>query len=437
MKIIPITSITISENRQRREFSLEKLIELSESIQHGAAGLQNPIVVRQEGEIIILVSGERRLRAITDIYELGGRFSYAGELVPEGHVPVNLLGELSELEAQEAELDENIRRTDLTWQEHAAATARLEALRSAQAAAAGLPAPTAADIALETRGDDLDLKWSKQVVNRELLVASHLGNENVRNAKSLDEAVKILKKEERVARQQEIATAVGKTYNASQHTLVLEESEDFMKAAAPEQFSVILVDPPYGMGADTFGDSGGKAEGAHGYKDSEDVLVDIMGWFPNESFRLAAKQAHLYCFCDIEWFGHIKSWMEMAGWKVFRTPLIWFKPSAYRAPWPEQGPQRKYETILYAVKGDKRVNYLAGDVLTFPADENIGHAAQKPVPLFAELLRRSSTPGDKVADFFCGSGTIFPAATEVQCYATGVEHDPIAYGVALSRLQGE
>ena len=34
-----------------------------------------------------------------------------------------------------------------------------------------------------------------------------------------------------------------------------------------------------------------------------------------------------------------------------------------RAPWPDSGPQRKYETLLYAVKGKRPVLKMAGDVL--------------------------------------------------------------------------
>jgi len=39
-----------------------------------------------------------------------------------------------------------------------------------------------------------------------------------------------------------------------------------------EVFDVILTDPPYGMGADEFGDSGGLTEGAHAYKDDEEYF---------------------------------------------------------------------------------------------------------------------------------------------------------------------
>jgi len=134
-------------------------------------------------------------------------------------------------------------------------------------------------------------------------------------------------------------------------------------------------------------------------------------------------------------FGVLKSLFAREGWKVFRTPLIWYKPGAYRAPWPTQGPQRKYETILYAVKGSLPVTRLAPDVMLHNPDENMGHMAQKPVELISDLLSRSARPGMKVLDPFCGSGTIFPAAQANLCYATGIELDSGSYGMGLKRLE--
>jgi len=115
--------------------------------------------------------------------------------------------------------------------------------------------------------------------------------------------------------------------------------------------------------------------------------------------------------------------------------LIWHKPSGMRAPWPEHGPQRKYETICYAVKGKRPVLKMAADLISFGADSNLGHAAQKPVALFEELLRRSCRPGDTVFDPFCGSGTIFAAAHELKCQATGIELDQASFGIAVKRVE--
>jgi site-specific DNA-methyltransferase (adenine-specific) len=75
-------------------------------------------------------------------------------------------------------------------------------------------------------------------------------------------------------------------------------------------------------------------------------------------------------------------------------------------------------------------------VLDYPSDENLGHAAQKPVALLEDLLRRSALPGNVVCDPFCGSGSIFPAAHALKCRAVGVELDPASYGISVQRIEG-
>lgn len=431
MKSISISAIKIAPNRQRRVFDAAALHELADSIQQ--RGLYHPIVLRVEGEDYVLVSGERRLRAVTDIYALGGTISHDGEPVFPDCIPYTTLGELDALAAEEAELEENIRRVDLTMPERAAATARLYDLRCAQALAAGLSPPTVADLSLEVR--DSAKGVNHENTRRELIVARHLDDPEVAGAATVDDAFKYLQRKERSERDRALGEAVGRTFTAAAHKALNEDSLAWMASAAAEQFDVILTDPPYGMGADEFGDSGGLAQGAHGYIDDENHFVAIARVLTKESFRVAKAQAHLYCFCDIDRFIDLRIAFAEAGWSVFRTPLIWYKRTGMRAPWPQQGPQRKYETILYAVKGKRPCIKLAGDVLDFPSDSNMGHGAQKPVALFAELLSRSVHPGDCVLDPFCGTGPIFPAAHGLKCRATGIEVDQASYGIAIKRLE--
>jgi DNA modification methylase len=105
-----------------------------------------------------------------------------------------------------------------------------------------------------------------------------------------------------------------------------------------------------------------------------------------------------------------------------------------RAPWPQQGPQRKWQLILYAIKGEKYAKRLAPDVITCTSDPNLGHPATKPVKLLVDLLSRSCTAGDTVLDAFMGSGSLVVAAHQLKIKATGIELDQGAYGIACKRL---
>ena len=435
--LVPINSIIVKSNRQRREFDLGPLEELKESMQR-RAGLQNAPVVRFESGETVLVSGERRLRAARDLHDLGLEFRYGGAPVPVGLMPVVPIGELSELEAEEAELDENLRRTDLTWQEKAMASARLMRLREKQADAAGKPGPTVADITREVRPDASTFVGEAHTATRnEILVARHLADPEVAKAKTIGDAVKILKKREEVTLNQMLAATVGASFGAHSHQLLNADCLEWLATTAPGQFDIILSDPPYGMGADEFGDSGqGPSAGAHFYKDDYETWKQLMGLLPALLFRAAKAEAHAYLFCDLDRFADLRQVMTFAGWKVHRTPLVWHNPDGFRAPWPEQGPQRQYELVLYAVKGDRKTTKLASDVLSYRRDASLGHPAQKPVALLRDLLSRSARPGDRVLDAFAGSGSTVAACHEMKLPCTGLELDAGAYGIAVKRLQG-
>ena len=464
MRFIPISQVLIKPDRQRQEFDPAALQDLVTSIEE--RGLLHPPVLRDEAGTWTLVAGERRMKAIAQIWELGGSFRCDNQQVPAGEMPFTNLGDLTDLEAEEAELDENLKRKDLTWQEHAAAVARLHKLRQAQRVeavekgkpesiktliAAGLTQAEAekavnvpiaqlqsvADTALEIIGRS-DGAYQDQI-RKEIIVSKHLANPAIAKAKSADEAFKILKKQEESAKNVELARTVGASFNADLHTLLNVDCLDYMTTAADlpeaEKFDVILTDPPYGMGADNFGDAGGRLTGIeHRYDDSPEHFTKLMTAWSKLSYNVVKAQAHAYVFCDIDKFHELKALMQAAGWYVFRTPLINHKMNSGRVPLPDQGPRRQYEIILYAIKGKKQTTHIYPDVISTSADENISHGAQKPVALYQNLLQRSVRPGDRVLDTFAGSGTIFEAANGFKCSATGTELNPEYFGQCLARI---
>lgn len=446
----PLAEILILPNRQRQEFDADAMMELTESIRE--RGLMHAPVMRQQADgTLILVAGERRMKALQDLWMLGGEVRYNNEIFPEGFIPYVTLGELTPLEAEEAELDENLRRADLTWQEHAAAMQKLHNLRQAQAKVAHvkataiavetnspLPAEiphTVADTAAEITGRR-DGAFQDNV-RKELLVARYLDNPEVAKAKNVDEAFKLLKRKEEQVKNVALAASVGASFNAGSHRLLNVNCLDWMADSANHnQFDVILTDPPYGMGADQFGDAGGKMTAiTHGYDDSYESWKLLMMEWTALSYLVTKPQAHAYVFCDIDRFHELKSLMQSAGWYVFRTPFTVHKLNSGRVPLPDRGPRRQTEWLLYAIKGAKPVTHIYADIVTCNGDENLGHGAQKPIALYQNLLQRSVRPGDKVLDSFAGSGTIFPACHSYKCEATGLEADPNSYGIGLKRIQ--
>jgi DNA modification methylase len=432
MNLVKAESITVLQNRQRREMDSESLMELANSI--SSVGLLHPLIVRVDGGTLTLVAGERRLKAIEILWNMGEFFTHGSKAVPEGQIPCTFLHDLSPLAAMEVELEENIRRQDLSWQDRAAATSQLYELRRLQAEKAQAPIPEPGVIARELYPEHHPAA-AASAVREELILARNLSDPDVAKASSRADGLKVIKRKEEAVRQASLGEQVGKTFGAHLHTIFQGNCLDWMAAQSAGQFDCILTDPPYGINAQDFNDSGGKASATgHTYDDSYSSWLRLMHTFTTDAFRISRPQAHAYIFCDVDNFSKLRELMANSGWQTFRTPLVWHNPTSQRAPWPHHGPHRRYQLCLYAIKGDRPVLKLAPDVVTYASDPNLGWAAQKPVGLFADLLARTCRPGDSVLDPFAGSGTIFPAAHGLKVKATGVEMDPVAYGISVKRI---
>jgi len=425
---IKFSEITIAANRQRKEFDPEALTDLANSI--SSIGLLHPIVLRETASGFALVAGERRLRAIEQLWLMGEGVRYNSALYGENDVPYVTLGELTPLEAEEAELDENLKRRDLTWQERSEALGRLHALRVAQAINAG-ESHTIPDTLKEI--ETADYGTDRQT----LLLAAHLDNPIVAGAKNVKDAFKALKRAEDRDRSMALAEQVGQNFNSASHQLVHADCLVWLGECPANTFDVILTDPPYGMNSQNFGDGGGKlVNSEHRYDDSFPAWKKLMFAFCEQAYRVAKPEAHCYIFCDFDNYHTLKEIMEGVGWDVFRTPLIVYKLGSGRVPRPDHGPRRQWEMCLYAIKGDKPVTGIFSDVIPCKLEENLSHGANKPIELYVDLLRRSIRPGDTVLDAFAGTGTIFPAAHLCKVYATGVEISSEYYGISVKRLNG-
>jgi DNA modification methylase/ParB-like chromosome segregation protein Spo0J len=434
---IHFSEIIIPPERQRQEFDEAAIMGLATSIRE--KGLFHAIQLRPDRKT--LVSGERRLRAITQhLAPLKRTFLYDNELYGEGFIPYVIASSSDPLEIEEIELEENTRRKDLTWQETAAAHARLDNLRKRQSENED-KIWTHTDTASEIHGPAFNAHWQEET-RKEIIVARHLDKPEVAAAPTLKDAFKVIKRLEDGERNRALALAVGETYSTNLHKAIQVECLSWMRnyisgiLGNNQGFDVILTDPPYGMNAQDFGDGAGRLEGIdHAYDDSYESWQALMqAWCPL-SYAITKPQAHAYIFCDIDRFHELRDLMRKAGWYVFRTPLTNYKQNSGRVPLPDKGPRRQSEWCLYAIKGDKLTNMIASDVIVTGSDEQLSHGAQKPVALYIDLLRRSVKPGDRVLDTFAGTGTIFPAAHEFKCEAVGVEQNPTYYGLCVGRLK--
>ena len=427
MKTIEVSKVVVPEDRQRRKFDKKALNELKESIL-SEVGLLQPIVLQTDQTT--LVAGERRLRAVTMLYEEKGEFRHDEESVPNSTIPFVTVDELSAAELKEAELAENAIRVNLSWQERARAVAALHAFRVEQHGEYDRSSgrgQSIQDTASEVLGRPAKGRQASEVADA-ILLSEFLDDPLVAAAPDIATAKKAIRED--LANQERLARSRVWDSASTKHTLILGSTYDTTIEAG--KYSTILTDPPYGIEADkkdTFDLD------THEYDDSYEHFERILEFLPTAAFKAAAEQAHLYCFCDIRRFPKLFVAFELAGWEVWPRPLIWDKGNTGSYGDIEHGPRSCYESILYANKGRKKVNAGYRDVINLTQSTNNKHPAGKPVALYSELLKRSTLPGDHVLDFFCGSGPIFPAATEQKVYAMGIELNPKYHAMCVERLE--
>lgn len=421
-----LDTVIIAPNRIRRDFDEDYLAELSNSI--ASKGLMNPITVRETPDGYELVAGENRYKAIGRLHDLEIPFFCNGRTVAVGKYPALLLGDLQEDDRLEAELEENTHRRDLTWQEQSAARARLFALRKGKAESKG-EAYNPTTLADELKRSGVSTSGSD--IYRDLRLAKHLADPEVAKQKTEKDALKVIKKKQEALFTKHLAAEVEKEETI--HTLIEGDCKERLASLPANSYPVVLTDPPYGIGVDNAGSQVGNQ---HHYDDSADVLATLLESVPDELYRVAAVNAHLYWFCDITWLKAIQNALRSAGWSVDEYPLIWNKNGRGVAPDTQYRHRRTYEAIIFATKGDRPLLKLAPDVITVSPTADL-QQAEKPVELLVELLGRSAQSGDQVLDPFAGSGSIFVAASKAGCKATGIELDATRAALARTRLNGE
>lgn len=429
MQTLPISSITVPPDRQRSFFDPIKLHELKESIKN--EGLFHAIILSEEN---ILVAGATRLRAISELYQTPGiSLFYDGKEIPFGQVPFTYTHKTDEASLFRIELEENLRRENLSPLDEAQALARLHELL--QGAAPELVPGTGlkADVTIKQTAEELgrisgDPRPSdQQRIADSIIVDKFKDHPDVKRAKSLPEAARVARK----IMEREFREVLGRMQNTqpqeSRHQIILGSCGDVLPTIPAGTVDVIIADPPYGIGADNFGE---QSLIGHEYKDDRAALHGVFNPLVAEATRICKPDAAMFIFCSIEDFERLKDhprkiigpeWYTQ--WYWWPTPLIWHKPNRGHAPQPKRGPSRRYEAILYAIRGNREVRKTGSDVLTFAVPDDRQHGAGKPVDLYKELLSWIVYPGDVVLDPCAGSGVVVPAANALDCRAIAIEKD--------------
>lgn len=233
---------------------------------------------------------------------------------------------------------------------------------------------------------------------------------------------------------------------------------EIMKKMTSGKFNLVYADPPFGVG---------KAFKSHkGSFDDKLTGKAFLKWLKprvKEAKRLLTANGSFFIHMDWHEIHYVKVMCdEIFGRKSFMNEIIWAYDYGGRSKtkWSS-----KHDTILWYAIDPKtytynydaidRIPYMAPGLVgaekakkgKTPTDvwwntivptngkERTGYPTQKPLAIIERIVKVHSNPGDKLLDFFAGSGTTGEAAAKHGRKAILVDSNAEAIEVMKSRLK--
>lgn len=409
------------DNRQRRE--LKDIPELKESIER--LGVLQPIVIDAYNR---LIAGERRLTACR-------------EIDPEYKVPYVLYDNLDDRTQAIVELEENLKRTNLHWQDHCLAVYKIHHLLIESGMSKSLSS-TATYIGMT------DSNVSRLVSVAEALLA---GDARILKSDGISAAHNILRREQERARGNELNELMDVI---TDHEIRMEKGDtsddeedytpniqagispsvtaarspqssanakadivqgnfiEFCKEYDGKRFNFLHCDFPYGVG---HGNSaqGGTASGRwEGYQDSEDVYWELCSALCSNLDKLLYPSAHVMFWFSMEYYMETIAFFNKhaPSLDIQAHPLIWHKTDNKGIVKDvERRPRNVYEAALIMSRGDRKIIQPVANVYGAPTRKEI-HVSEKPEPVLRHFFRMFVDHYSEVLDPTAGSGTAIRVA---------------------------
>lgn len=413
-----LSSIIIDRpSRQRKDFTTE---DLEDSIRR--LGLIHPPVIQRDG---LLIAGERRVTACRNI----------GWTT----IPVQFADELDPLALHAIELEENVKRKDLTWQETCAAVDAYHKLKVKMSGKNWTMTNTAESIGM-----------SPTFVMSNVRVAEELasGNEMVKTApkfsvargiverKDAREKASFLRKVEAPV-QKEALTVVPEPKSIEPAIPLLHA--DFTQWAPQyngNKFNLIHCDFPYGIKADEHPLGAGSSMDT--YNDSFETYENLLDVLGESMENVVAESAHLIFWFAMDHYEYTKDRLEGMGWTLNKRPLIWLKSdNTGILPDPKRGPRWIYETAFFASRGDRLIVRAKANAYAGPATKVV-HMSEKPKPMLEHFLGMLVDEFTVMLDPTCGSGGAVKVAKELGASEVlGLEQNEEFHRLACLHWKGE
>lgn len=375
-----INDITVKVDRQRRD--LGDIESLMDSL--ARLGQIQPIVVTREN---ILVVGERRFRA--------------AQRLGWDRISAQYIDEIDDEETLKLiELEENVKRKDLTWQEHHNAIIEIYSIRKQQDP----------DITQEEVGRSIGMSRNA--------VSEHINLENAAKynpeIKTRDTFFKARNEATRLTERWQSDMCIGRLSTLTHHTPIQSVNAlQWIPSYTGSPFNVIHCDLPYGIGAH-------KHEGQNSALDVDYIDDEITYWtlfdcLHNNLDRVCAESAHM-----IFWFSakaYCATWEKLNSFEGFRWepyPLIWLRGEGDKAnegiaPDTARRPRRIYEMAFFGWRGDRKIIRTKANAFTAPTERQ-RHPHEKSEAALRHWFEMCVDGNTRLFDPTCGSGSALRAA---------------------------
>lgn len=252
-------------------------------------------------------------------------------------------------------------------------------------------------------------------------------------------------------------------------------------AAEPDaSLDAIYIDPPFGTGQMQHGASGSRLRYAD-RPDDPDAFVSWLSPLLEHCRRTLAPSGSLFVHLDYRAVHYVKVALDrLFGRERFVNEIVWCYSVGGKS---RRGFGRKHDTILWYARGDSYAFYpdairvprrggshmrlvdgvqektdrKTGRVYRYPVAagkvpedwwtdvetlnhsdrERTGWPSQKPERLVERIVRAVTEPGDRVADWFCGSGTTAAVAQRLARRFLVVDRERAAIDVCITRLAAQ
>ncbi len=396
--LVPTDQITVPP-RQRRRRVPGQIESLAESI--AAQGLINPILIDKQ---LRLIAGECRLKAYQLLARKGADWSA---------IPAHFAVDATEIEIHTIELEENIKRHGLFWEDEAHAVRELHVM-----------------LGEDIKSTAAHLGLSPPHVWRCLQVANELETNapNLRNASSIRSAAVVIERQNTRAVQGELEALIGTESRCAskvdEPTPLQILCADFNAQLPTTPCNFLHCDFPYGI--DHHNNRTDYAAMPETYDDSADTFWTLCATLASHLDQICSPSCHIMFWFSMHNYQEVLTFFASKTDFVLRPfPLVWHKTdNAGVIPDPNRGPRRIYETAFMGARGDRFIVEPVANVYGAPTTK-IVHPSEKPEPMLRHFFRMFVDEHTKMFDPTCGGGGAVRASASLGAKSSvGWEIDP-------------